>query len=135
MSTKIENFVKNQLKTDLPDIWPGDTIKVYQRTPVSIGASSSDKSSAGKKEKRGEKAQVFEGLVIAKKHGKGITSTITVRKEVLGVGVERIFPLHSPTIEKIEVIKKGKARRAKLYYLRGVKGKKAKLKQAEAITR
>ena len=90
---------------------------------------------AGKKEKRGEKAQVFEGLVIAKKHGKGITSTITVRKEVLGVGVERIFPLHSPTIEKIEVIKKGKARRAKLYYLRGVKGKKAKLKQAEAITR
>ena len=130
MSTKIENFVKNQLKTDLPDIWPGDTVRVYQKTPATAKMAQ-----AGKKEKRGEKAQVFEGLVIAKKHGKGITSTITVRKEVLGVGVERIFPLHSPTIEKIEVIKKGRVRRAKLYYLRRTKGKKAKLKQAEAITR
>ena len=111
MSTKIENFTKSQLKTDLPDIRPGDTVKVYQKIK--------------------EKSQTFDGLVLAKKHGQGITSTITVRKVINGVGVERIFPLHLPTIEKIELLKRGKVRRAKLYYLREARGKKARLKKIE----
>ena len=111
MSTKIENFINPQLKTDLPDIRPGDTIKVYQKVK--------------------EKSQTFEGLVLAKKHGKGITSTITVRRIIDGIGVERVFPLHLPTIEKIELIKRGKVRRAKLYYLRKAKGRKARLKKRE----
>ncbi len=113
MPTKIETFNKTQLKTDLPDIRPGDTVRVHQKIT----------------EKGKERVQVFEGIVLARKHGKGITTTVTVRKVVSGIGVERIFPIHSPTIEKIEVIKKGKVRRAKLYYLRGAKGRKAKLKQ------
>ena len=117
MTTKIENFKKSQLKTDLPDIRPGDTIRVHQKI----------------KEKDKERIQLFEGLVLAKKHGKGISSTITVRKVVSGVGVERIFPLHSPNIEKIEISKRGKVKRAKLYYLRKAKGRKARLKRKDFI--
>ena len=79
------------------------------------------------------KRQIFEGLVIARRHGKEMGSTITVRKIISGVGVERIFPLHSPVIEKIEISKKGKARRAKLYYLRKAKGKRAKLRRKEFV--
>ena len=112
MPTKLEKFNKAQLKADLPEIRPGDTVKVYQKI----------------KEKNKERIQVFEGQVLARKHGKGISATITVRKVVSGIGVERTFPLHSPTIEKIEVSKRVKARRAKLYYLRTAKGKKARLK-------
>ena len=112
MPTKLEKFNKAQLKTDLPEIRPGDTVKVYQKI----------------KEKNKERIQVFEGQVLARKHGKGISATITVRKVASGIGVERTFPLHSPTIEKIEVSRRGKARRAKLYYLRTAKGKKARLK-------
>ena len=119
MSTKLETFNKPQLKTDLPDIRPGNTVRVYQKIK--------EGSPAGEK----ERIQVFEGLVIARKHGKGITSTITIRKVIGGIGVERIFPVHLPTIEKIEILKRGKVRRAKLYYLRKVKGKKAKLKKKE----
>jgi len=115
MSTKLNIFNKTQLKKDLPDIRPGDTIKVYQKI----------------KEGDREKVQVFEGQVLDRKHGQGITSTVTVRKVVLGIGVERIFPLHLPTIEKIEISKKGRARRAKLYYLRKAKGRKARLKKKE----
>ncbi len=115
MINKLEKFNQIQLKNDLPDIRPGDTVSVYQKI----------------KEGDKEKIQVFEGLVIARKHGKGISSTITVRKVILGVGVEKIFPIHSPTIEKIEILKRGKVRRAKLYYLRKAKGKKAKLKKIE----
>ncbi len=111
----MENFIKTQLKKDLPDIRPGDTIKVHQKI----------------KEGDKERIQVFDGLVIAKKHGKGISATITVRKVLQGVGVERIFPIHSPIINKIEIIKRGKTRRAKLYYLRTAKGKKARLKKEE----
>ena len=128
MTTKIETFLKPFLKKDLPDIRPGDMVRVYQKTPASAEVSASAKASADKSagKKEGGKMQAFEGLVIARKHGKELGATITVRKEILGVGVERIFPLHSPTLEKIEIIKKGKVRRAKLYYLREAAGKKAK---------
>lgn len=113
MTQKIEQITKAFLRTDIPDVKPGDTIKVYQKL----------------REKDKEKIQVFEGLVLARRHGKGINSTITVRKVVGGLGVERIFPLHSPNISKIEVMKQGKVRRAKLYYLREAKGRKARLKK------
>ena len=127
MTTLLEIFNQSQLKKGLPDIRPGDTVRVFQKIPASAIAST------GKKEKEKEKAQAFEGLVLARKHGKGISSTITVRRIISGIGVERVFPLHSPTLEKIEIIKRGKARRAKLYYLRKVRGKKARLKQKEIV--
>ena len=119
MTTKIEAFNKLQLKKDLPNIRPGDTVRVFQKI-------------LGQKDQ--EKIQTFEGLVIARKHGKDISSTIMVRKIISGIGVEKIFPIHSPLIEKIEILKRGKARRAKLYYLRKAKGKKDRLKKREFIT-
>lgn len=100
-------MLTNQIKKDLPDIRPGDTVKIYQTV----------------KEKDKERLQSFEGVFIAKKHGKGISTTITVRAVISGVGVEKVFPIHSPIIKKIEVLKKGKVRRAKLYYLRKIEGK------------
>jgi large subunit ribosomal protein L19 len=109
---KIENFIKPYLKKEIPDIRPGDEVRISQKI----------------KEGEKEKTQMFEGIVIAKKHGKEMGATITVRREISGVGVERIFPLHLPTIEKIEILKRGKVRRAKLYYLRKMKGKRAKIK-------
>lgn len=115
MSTKVKEFNQKQLKDNLPGIRPGDTVRIYQKT----------------EEKGKEKSQIFQGLVIARKHGKGISSTITVRKIISGVGVERIFPLHSPFIEKIEIVKRSKVRRAKLYHLREAKGKRGKLKKKE----
>ena len=115
MTTKLDIFIKNQLKTDLPDIRSGDIVRVYQKI------QEGDK----------ERVQVFEGLVIARKHGKEMGATIMVRKIISGIGVERIFPIHSPTIEKIEILKRGRVRRAKLYYLRKAKGKKARLKKKE----
>lgn len=118
MSTKI--------KKDLPDVRSGDTVKVYQKIKE---VSKKSKSSAEKEEK--ERIQVFEGLVLARKHGKEAGATITVRRIISGIGVEKIFPLHSPVIEKIEIVKRGKVRRAKLYYLREAKGKRARLKQKE----
>lgn len=114
MSKLLDQFNTLQIKS-LPDIKPGDTIKVHQKI----------------KEGDKERIQIFEGIVIAKKHGKGINCNITVRKVVDSIGVERIFPIHSPSIEKIEVIKRVKVRRAKLYYLRTAKGKKAKLKRKD----
>ena len=104
-----------KLKKGLPEIKPGDTVKVYQKI----------------KEKDKERLQAFEGVVLARKHGKGVSATITVRRVVSGIGVEKIFPLHSPTIEKIEILKRGRVRRAKLYYLREAKGKKARLKRKD----
>ncbi|MFA5134879.1 MAG: 50S ribosomal protein L19 [Patescibacteria group bacterium] len=98
---------KSKLKSGIPDIRPGNTVIVHQ------------KIQEGKK----ERIQKFEGIVIAHKGGGGLASTITVRKLSMGIGVEKIFPLHSPTITKIEVIKKAKVRRSKLYYLRGYKKK------------
>jgi len=102
MSKKDKNYVR-----------PGDTVRVSQKI----------------QEKDKERLQAFEGLVIARKHGSEPGATITVRKEISGVGVEKIFPMHSPTIDKIEVIKRGKARRAKLYYIRKAKGQRAKIKE------
>jgi len=131
MTTLLEKFNKEQQKK-LPELRPGDTIKVHQKISAQGGPASSGKEGEG-----GERIQIFEGILIAKKHGKGISSTITVRKVVDGVGVERIFPIHSPSIDKIEVVRHGKVRRSKLYYLRTAKGKKAKLKRkdfAVAIT-
>jgi large subunit ribosomal protein L19 len=115
MITKIEQFNKMQLKQGLPDVRPGDTVKVYQKI----------------KEKDKERIQVFEGLVLAIKHGKSLSSTMDIRKILSGVGVERTIPIHSPNIEKIEIVKKGKVRRAKLYYLREAKGKRGKLKNID----
>jgi len=109
---KLDLFNKKQLK-DLPEIRPGYTIRVHQKV----------------KEGDKERIQVFEGLVIACKHGRGVNGTITVRKISQGIGVERIFPLHSPVIEKIEVVKKHKVRRAKLYYIREKTAKQARLKE------
>ena len=131
MSTKLNIFNQTQLKKDLPDIRPGDVIRVYQKIKdYSPPTTSSSAKGAGSSEDK-ERVQVFEGQVLGRKHGQGITSTITVRKVVSGIGVERIFPVHSSTIEKIEILKKGKVRRAKLYYLRKRVGKKAKVKKKE----
>lgn len=114
--TQEPGIIEARLKKDLPQIRQGDTVKVYQKIKET------------KDNKTKERIQIFEGQILAMKHGKGITGTITVRKVVGGIGVEKIFPIHSPIIEKIEIIKQAKVRRAKLYYLRGAKGRKAKLK-------
>ena len=120
MTTTIEKIIESSLKKDLPDIQPGDIVKVYQKIK-----EQSKKAKQGKQ----ERIQVFEGVILAIKHGKGISGTITVRKIVGDVAVERIFPIHSPNIEKIEILQRGRRRRAKLYYLRDRVGKKAKLKR------
>jgi large subunit ribosomal protein L19 len=98
----VEEFEKEYKKKDLPEIRPGDLVRVYHKI----------------KEGDKEKVHHFEGIVIAKKRKKEIGATITVRREISGIGVEKIFPLHSPLIEKIEILKRQKVRRAKLYYLR-----------------
>ena len=100
------------LKQEVPAFAVGDTVKVHVRI------KEGDKS----------RIQVFEGTVIAKKHG-GISETFTVRRLSFGIGVERTFPIHSPKIAKVEVVRKGKVRRARLYYLRGRSGKSARIKE------
>lgn len=100
------------LKKGLPEMKPGDTIKVSEKIL----------------EKSKKKSQVFEGILISRKHGKGINATFTLRTVIGGVGVEKTYPLHSPLIEKIQIIKKGKSRRAKLYYLRKKTEKEIKRK-------
>ena len=120
MTTKLDIFNKTQLKKEVPDIRPGDVVRIHLKLPE-------------KTKKGGEKTQVFEGLVIARKHGKGINSTFTVRKISDGVGVERIFPIFCPSITKIEIIKRSKVRRAKLYYMRKLSGKKARMKTKELL--
>ncbi len=104
------------LKKDLPEFRPGDLVRVYQRIQV---LSQASKDKLKENQEKEERTQVFEGIVISRKHGKGINATFTVRAVLEGVGVERTFPLHSPLIEKIEVLDRRKARRAKLYYVRG----------------
>lgn len=123
METHIEVFNKQQLKAKTPDFQAGDMVKVYQKVKEQ---DPSEKSGQAK-----ERIQVFEGVLLAAKHGKGVNGTITVRKISQGVGVERVFPLHSPLVEKIEVTRKTKVRQGKLYYLRSLKGKKARLKAKE----
>jgi len=105
---------QEQIKKDIPEFRPGDTVKVF--TKVVEGGR--------------ERIQVFEGTVIARRGG-GLRETFTVRKVSYGVGVERIFPLNSPRIDKIEVVKKGRVRRAKLYYMRGLRGKAARIKERD----
>ena len=110
---KATDLIDNdQLRDDVPDFAPGDEVKVHVR--VVEGSK--------------ERIQVFQGNVIARKGG-GLQETYTVRKLSYGVGVERTFPLHTPTVTKIEVVKRGDVRRAKLYYLRGRVGKAAKIRE------
>lgn len=123
METNIETFNKQYLKSNTPDLQAGDIVRVYQKVKEQ---DPSEKSGQAK-----ERIQVFEGVLLAKKHGKGVSGTITVRKISQGVGVERVFPLHSPLVEKIEVARKTKVRQGKLYYLRSLQGKKARLKAKE----
>ena len=109
---KIQAFVSEQLKTEIPQFGIGDGVKVYIR--ITEGEKT--------------RTQLFEGTVIAR-HGGGISETFTVRRVSYGVGVEKTFPLHSPNVEKIEVFRRAKVRRAKLYYLRDRVGKAAKVKE------
>jgi large subunit ribosomal protein L19 len=104
------------LRTDIPDFSPGDTVKVHVRVV----------------EGNKERVQVFQGHVIARS-GDGVRETFTVRKVSYGVGVERTFPVHSPTIATIDVVSKGDVRRAKLYYVRGLQGKAAKIKEKRVV--
>ncbi len=112
MSNVIADLEKEQMRTDMPDFKPGDTVNVYVRI----------------QEGEKERVQVFKGAVISKRGG-GIRSTFTVRKVSYGIGVERIFPLHSPSLEKVEIVTRGRVRRAKLYYLRKRVGKAAKIRE------
>ena len=108
----IEEITKEQLRSDLPTFRPGDTVRVHVKVV----------------EGTRERIQVYEGVVI-KRRGGGISETFTVRKISYGVGVERTFPVHTPKIAKLEVLRRGKVRRAKLYYLRKLRGKKARIKE------
>ena len=108
----IQIFNTQMTSSLAPDIRPGMTVKVHQKI----------------KEGNKSRVQIFEGMVIARKHGAGVNATITVRKVTGGIGVERIFPLHLPTVEKFEVVKTSKVRRAKLYYLRGKSAKETRKK-------
>ncbi len=112
MNKLIEEITKEQLKTDNPNFRPGDTVRVHAKVV----------------EGTRERIQLFEGVVI-KRRGVGISETFTVRKISYGVGVERTYPVHTPRIAKLEVIRRGKVRRAKLYYLRNLRGKAARIKE------
>ena len=111
----IRSIEAQGLKKDVPDFRPGDRVKVHVRVV------EGDKS----------RIQVFEGDVISRRGGTGARATFTVRKSSSGVGVERIFPLHSPIVERIEKLREGEVRRAKLYYLRELRGKKARIRERQ----
>jgi large subunit ribosomal protein L19 len=108
----IEGLEREQMRLDIPDFRPGDTIKVHARI----------------KEGDKERIQVFQGAVIRKRKGR-MGATFTVRKISYGIGVERIFPLHSPNIDRVEIVTRGKVRRGRLYYMRKLKGKAARIKE------
>ena len=108
----IETLEKEQLRSDIPDFAPGDTVRVHAK--IVEGSR--------------ERIQMFEGVVISRQ-GTGVRETFTVRRISYGIGVERMFPVHSPRIEKIDVLRKGIVRRAKLYYLRNLAGKAARIKE------
>ena len=111
---RLDFVEKTQIKENVPAFQPGDTLRVSVRI----------------KEGNKERLQAFEGICIAIKHG-GVRETVTVRKVSFGVGVERIFPLHATVIDHIDVIRRGKVRRAKLYYLRDLRGKAARIKERD----
>jgi large subunit ribosomal protein L19 len=111
---RLDVVEKTQLKENIPAFQPGDTVKVHVRI----------------KEGNKERLQVFEGVCIARKHG-GARESVTVRKVSFGVGVERIFPLHATIVDHIDVVRRGKVRRAKLYYLRDLRGKAARIKEKD----
>jgi large subunit ribosomal protein L19 len=111
---RLDSIEQTQLRDNIPAFQSGDTVKVHVRI----------------KEGNKERLQVFEGVVIARKHG-GVRETVTVRKVSFGVGVERIFPLHAKVIDHIDVVRRGKVRRAKLYYLRDLRGKAARIKERD----
>ena len=117
MNPLIRKLHEAQLRKDLPDFRPGDTVKVNVRLLEGEG------------EMVKERIQTFEGVVIAKK-GRASSATFTVRRVSFGTGVERIFPLHSPSIASIDVVSKGNVRRSRLYYLRSLRGKAARIKRA-----
>lgn len=112
MANVIDLLEQEQMRTDIPDFRPGDTLRVHVKVV----------------EGNRERIQAFEGVCIKRQRG-GVRETFTVRRISYGVGVERTFPVHSPQIEKIEVLRKGDVRRAKLYYLRGLRGKAARIKE------
>ena len=112
----IRSIEQKQLRTDLPKISIGDTVRVW----VKVVEGSR------------ERLQAFEGVVIAMRNG-GIRETFTVRRVSYGIGVERTFPMHSPRVDHVEIIRSGKVRRAKLYYLRNLQGKAAKLKEIKRV--
>src|SRR5215467_2220807 len=114
MNPTVQVVEDRQLRNDIPRFQAGDTVRVHVRI----------------KEGDKERIQAFEGVVIARKHS-GVRETITVRKTSFGVGVERIFPLHASVLDKIDVIRRGKVRRAKLYYLRGLRGKAARIRERD----
>ncbi len=111
---RLDLVEQTQLREGIPSFQSGDTVKVHVRI----------------KEGNKERIQVFEGVVIARKHG-GVRETVTVRKISFGIGVERIFPLHATVIDHIDVVRRGKVRRAKLYYLRELRGKAARIKERD----
>jgi large subunit ribosomal protein L19 len=113
---KLVTVQRAGLRTDLPEFFPGDTVKVQVRV------REGDK----------ERLQAFEGVCIARR-GAGISATFTVRKISAGVGVERIFPLHTPSIHTIEIMRRGKVRKAKLYYLRELSGKAARIREKREV--
>lgn len=111
----IEAIEREQMRLDIPDFRAGDTVKVHAKI----------------KEGDKERIQVFQGVVVRKRKGK-MGATFTVRKVSYGIGVERIFPLHSPNIDRVEIVSKGKVRRGRLYYMRKLKGKAARIKEKRA---
>ena len=112
---RLDIVEKPQLREGLPDVQPGDTVRVHVRI---------------KESETKERLQVFEGVVIARKGG-GVRETVTVRKTSFGVGVERIFPVHGPIVGRVEVVRRGRVRRAKLYYLRNLRGKAARIRELD----
>jgi large subunit ribosomal protein L19 len=109
---ELRELEKEQMRAGVPEFWPGDTVRVHVRV----------------REGEKERIQVFEGVVIGRRGG-GVRESFTVRKVSYSIGVERVFPVHSPSIDRIEVVRHGRVRRAKLYYLRILKGKAARLEE------
>lgn len=108
----IQQLEREQMRMDLPDFLPGDTVRVH------VKIKEGDK----------ERVQVFQGVVISKRKG-GINASFTVRKVSYGVGVERVFPYHSPVLDRVEIVTRGRVRRAKIYYLRKLRGKAARIRE------